>query len=396
MKQGTLIIIGAIIVILLIAIWVYLLFFGTPKSANDIFSDFNLGGEETGQEIIDPIIEPEEEPVVNMERPRLRQLTTKPVIGFVETQTSTTSPIFVSYAEAGTGHIYTINLESGEEERVSNTTVAEASVATFSPDGKTVAVRARNDRRANELTIGSIENGELTTRILKEQVYDFTLTSSSTLLYTVRDTTGLIARELNLLTNASSTVFSVPFFDATISWGKTSTDSHVVYPKTSYLLEGYLYTFTKGTMARLPASGYGLSALNGRSYITYTATRNYVPATSIYNKSTGERIASSLTLLPEKCGADISRTQWLWCGAVKEEQEFEFPDNWYRGEVSFSDSIWLINLEDGGAELVVNPMTEPNVRRGIDVTNMTAGESGYALYFINKNDNTLWMYELES
>ncbi len=391
MKQGTTIVIGFIIIIILVTIWVYLLFFGTPKDPDEVFSNFNLGGEETGGTTTSPIVEPEP-PVVNMERPRLRQLTTRPVIGFIETQVATSAPIYIRYVETGTGHIYNINLTSGEEERISNTTVAEASLATFSPDGTTVAIRPRNDRRANELTVGTIENGELKSAVIKEQVYDFALTSSSTLLFTTRDSSGLIGQNYNLATKKQTPLFAIPFFDATISWGTSSSDTHVVYPKTTHLLEGYLYTFTNGTMERLPAAGYGLSAQNSPKYITYTRTSNYVPATTIYNKATGSREESQIILLPEKCGVDIKDSRFLWCGYEAVERAFEFPDNWYRGEISFSDSLWRIDLGLNSAEFIVDP--KELTGREIDVVMMTTGKSGTALYFINKNDNTLWMYEL--
>jgi hypothetical protein len=59
-----------------------------------------------------------------------------------------------------------------------------------------------------------------------------------------------------------------------------------------------------------------------------------------------------------------------------------------------NDTLWKVYLDRGGAEFVVDPMLEETVRRPIDMTQMTAGASGYGIYFINKNDNTLWMYEL--
>ena len=139
MNKQVFIIIGSVIVLILLAVWVYLLFFGTADTADDVFANLGLNGEEDTTIVVAPIVE-EEQPLVNMERPKLRQLTTKPVAGFNEVQHTASSTPVLYYAEMGTGHIYTINLQSGEEVRISGTTIAQANEALFSHDGATVAI----------------------------------------------------------------------------------------------------------------------------------------------------------------------------------------------------------------------------------------------------------------
>lgn len=394
MSQKNLIIIGFGIIAILIVTWIYLMFFAPNKIDDETFTDLGLNGEVDGTVIIEPDATTTE-PVVNMDRPRLRQLTTKPVIGFTEVQATSTDPIEIFYAEAGTGHIYKINLSSGEETRVSNTTIGEAAYASFSNDGKAVAIRARNDKRANNLILGLID--ETSTGIketeLKANVYDFTLVSSSTLLYTTKETSGMVAHSQNWQTGTEKSLFTIPFFEANISWGKDENSSHIVYPKPSYLLEGYLYKFTKGIMERLPASGFGLTAINTPEYIVYTTVKNYTPSNIIYNLKTKEKSLAPILVLPEKCVNDPKDPVYLWCGYEEfKKLDVDFPDNWYRGKISFSDTLWKVNLQYQNAELLVDTLKESG--REIDVTNMSIGGSETALYFINKNDNTLWMYEL--
>lgn len=393
MKQSTFIVLGALVILVLIGAWVYLLFFGTPKDAGQIFTDLGLGGEEDSGVVVppEPVVE---EPVVNMDRPRLRQLTTKPVIGFTEVQATSTDPVVIYYAEAGTGHVYTIRLDSGEENRISNTTIAEASEASFSPDGNAVAVRAKNDTRTSSLTVGTFDTSahNLKTIPFTPQVVDFKLQSSSTLLYTSRESSGLTAKEYDLTKGTASNLFTVPFFEARIAWGTSSRATHYVVPKPSYLLEGYLYRVMGGTMSRLPVAGYGLTSFSAGNFTLYTTTRDAEPKSSIYNHGTGETAPLSIAILPEKCTASAKQTDIVWCAHELKQIEFGFPDTWYRGEDSFKDSLWRIDPVLGGAELVVDTFTASG--REIDITNLTVGQSETALYFINKNDNTLWMYEL--
>lgn len=393
MSQKTYIIIATLIIILLLAVWLYLITFGTPKSASEIWNPFGPAGEEAGGEVIPP--PPVPEPVVNTERPRLRQLTTKPVIGFTEAPAATSSPILVYYAEAGNGNIYTINPFTTEEEvRLSNTTIKEASVASFSPDGRTVAVRLQNNRRTGPLEIGFLsENGGYEFSSLKKPVSDFKILNTEELVFITATSTGLLNTVYNLKTSKEKNLFTVPFYEATMQWGTSSTDSHYVYTKPSYLLEGYAYKFSKGTMSRVPVSGFGLIAFNSPTHIAYTKIQNLIPRSSLYSKISDSRIDSPIIIVPDKCTASSKNTSSIWCAVESNTMPVEFPDNWYRGKISFKDTIWQVDLLTGQANSVVNTLSESGGRE-LDIINMTVGGSERALYFINKNDNTLWMYEL--
>ena len=95
-------------------------------------------------------------------------------------------------------------------------------------------------------------------------------------------------------------------------------------------------------------------------------------------------------MLPEKCafGTNID----VICAHEKIKIPTGFPDNWYQGTVNFKDSLWRISAEDSSATLLIN--TESASGRQLDVTDMTLGTNDTNAYFINKNDNTLWTYEL--
>jgi len=394
MKTTNLLIIGVILVILLVALLVYLLLFSGQRSPVN-FADLNIGGQ-IDDTVVTPPETPEEiaEPVVNLDRPRLRQLTTRPTIGFVETQATSTEPLFIKYMEAGSGNIFKINLDSGEETRLTNTTIPMAHLARFSPDGTTVAVRSRNDRRAGELTVAKIPNepGGLEIKNTLDSVYDFTVFSSTTIAYTERTAHGMRASSYSLVRGNTTTLFTIPFFEATIAWGNRPSAAHVVYPRPSHALGGYLYTFTNGRMSRLPASGFGFTALNTENFIVYTETTNFKPKTYIYNKETRTRNEFPLVLLPEKCTPDLSDVNTIWCGNEETTLPLEFPDLWYKGVLSFKDSLWQIDLASLSAFHIVDTLAESG--REIDIVDIAAGASGTAIYFINKNDNTLWMYEI--
>jgi hypothetical protein len=225
-----------------------------------------------------------------------------------------------------------------------------------------------------------------------EPVYDFEIINNKDLIYTKRTTAGLTNYALDLTTKVKTELFTVPFFEANIDWGSTTVGSHYVYPKATFALEGYLYEFSKKTMSRTSVSGFGLTAFNTPNYLVYNKLTNYVPSSYIYNKGSGKHYFVPLIVLPEKCVPSQKNIDTIWCGYEPTELEVKFPDNWYRGLLSFKDTIWEVDLNSQTAVSLVDTLAESG--REIDIINMSIGESESALYFINKNDNTLWMYEL--
>ncbi len=396
MNKPLIVIVGAIIILILLLIWVYLLFFGTPKTAEDLFSNFNLGGQT--ENIPDQNINATNtEPVLtNVRDKKLRQLTTKPVAGFGEInefQTPTLPTLY--YVEMGTGHIFSINLETSEETRVSGTTVVGANLAEVSSNGDYVVMMSKNNTKSAPLVVGKISTttSELEIEDFSNPADQFNLSKDGTeLMYSSREPEGLVGHVYNFTNQTKKVLFKLPFHETFIQWGEKSNMPHYFNPKPSYALEGYLYQALNEKTSRLPVEGFGLSSLATKDIVAYSAfsmtgTKNYLYDRNLH---TNEQIP--IRILPEKCVLNSS-TSLICAYDGQTSLPAEFPDAWYQGKVSFKDSLFLIdgpNKED--LKLLVNTFTETG--RELDITNLKLGISGRVLYFINKNDNTLWMYEL--
>lgn len=399
MKQQIFVIIGAVIILLLVFVWIYLLFFGTPKNIQETIT--NIGGvgnnttqvDKNGIEIEDTNDE-EGEPVINTDRPNLRQLTTKPVAGFREINEPITDELpTIFYVEMGTGHIYSIDLENGDEKRVSATTVAGTNVADISPTGEYAVFGKRNNTKYFPVVIGEIGTSTDTDIIeLTSTADQFYISDENELLYTTKNLSRLAGHSYDLETNTNRLLFELPFYEATIQWGEDANDTHYAYPNPSSQLEGYLYQINSGNTTRLHAAGFGLSALANDDIIAFNVAEEQIYKGHILNRETNEKTQASWVMMPEKC--TISKTTPVLICAEDDEAQLSpnFPDDWYQGEVSFKDSLWVISGDDLSARLLVDTFEESG--REIDVINMSIGNSTKAVYFINKNDNTLWMYEL--
>lgn len=392
MKKSVFIIIGGLIVTILVAVWGYLFFFGSPESVDEVYSDLGLQGEVDTSTPIELVAEEVETPVVNLEQKKLRQLTTKQVAGFSEVGVSTSTPGSVYYVEMGTGHIFSINLTSGEEVRVSGTTVPKAYKADITPDGRFAAIATLNNTKDMELFL--LEMGTSSTLTLEEigkTITDFTIGSDNALMYSSPDGQGLSAVSYNLSTKKISSLFSVPFREASIDWGDTVTSPHYVFPKAASSLEGYLYQIVGGKFSRLPLSGSGFSAAGNSDMVIYNKIVNREAAAYVYDLKSGESRLLSALVIPEKCFLPTEGFNFV-CPFDSAELPLEFPDAWYNGSIGFKDSIWKIDGLNMAGESLIDTYKESS--RELDIIDMKVSAEKEQLYFINKNDNTLWMYEI--
>ncbi|OGG88904.1 hypothetical protein A2592_00860 [Candidatus Kaiserbacteria bacterium RIFOXYD1_FULL_42_15] len=393
MKRSTFIIIGFIIIILLLAFWLYSLFYGTPQKVGEIFTNFGFWGNSSVVEVV-PVATTTvpEAPIVDVVTVKLRQLTTRPVIGFREFQATTTEPKFITYAEAGTGHIYTINLTSGEEIRVSNVTIPTAETAVFSASGRFVAVRSGFTNKNEVLLVDLNDLSSVKSEVLPYNIDNFTFSVTDELLFTEITTTGARGRALNPSTKAVREIFTVPFQAITMVWSQDGVTPHYVYPKASSRLLGFLYAVSGGSIIRMPISGSGLTAKASADYIGFSKLVNLNQQSFFYNTKTGMVSSAPIMLTPEKCVFTHRNNATLYCGYEITDYPYTFPDDWYKGTKIFSDRIWSINFNTQSATQIISPPV--SVGRELDITDMSIGLDDKMLYFTNKNDRTLWLYEI--
>ncbi|PJC56208.1 hypothetical protein CO026_01575 [Candidatus Kaiserbacteria bacterium CG_4_9_14_0_2_um_filter_41_32] len=393
MKRSTFIIIGFIIIILLLAFWLYSLLYGTPQKVAEVFTNFGFGENSSVVEVV-PVATTTvpEAPIVDVVTAKLRQLTTRPVIGFREFQATTTEPKFITYAEAGTGHIYTINLTSGEEIRVSNVTIPTAETAVFSASGRFVAVRSGFTNKNEVLLVDLNDLSSIKSEVLPYNIDNFTFSVTDELLFTEITTTGAQGRALNPSTKAIREIFTVPFQAITMVWSQDGVTPHYVYPKASSRLLGFLYAVSGDSIIRMPISGTGLTAKASADYIGFSQLVNLNQQSFVYNTKTGVVSSAPIMLTPEKCVFTHRNNATLYCGYEITDYPYTFPDDWYKGTKVFSDRIWSINFNTQSATQIISPPV--SVGRELDITDMSIGLDDKMLYFTNKNDRTLWLYEI--
>ncbi len=382
MKKTLFITIGAIIILLIVGVWVYLFMYGTPKSSDEVFARFGFG-----EEVPPPVI-PEATTVdVSSETSvgapqKLKQLTTRAVAGATFTGTG------ILYVEQGTGHLYQINLTSGGETLISGTTIPQAREAVFSEGGAYVAITSAAG--VGERTVVgevTLENGPGTLEGVAlpdgatEVAFSETL---GTMYYLLKESGGSSGYSYNIEREVGTKLFSIPLRDVDVLWGSPL----YVYTTPTATQTGYVYKIVKGTLQYVTSGGTGLMAFvsGGDVVVTKGDLASIVSSVSISGAKTTE---VPLTLIPEKC---VSVATSTYCATPSTSLNTrEFPDSWYRGEITYSDILWSVNTDVGSGVLLSNFKKESG--REIDVVKIGADAKGERVWFVNKNDNTLWMFD---
>ena len=373
--------ISILFLLLLIGAWVYLMLNGAPDNKDEIFA--RLGSDVTEITVTEEIVP---ETTVDTGTERLKQLTTRPVGGAMFTDTG------IRYMEQGTGHIYDIDLTSGESRILSGTTILGATDAIFSPQGTHVAITAQKEGGTETmiatLSTTTVTNGQIRGVSLPRNATEITFAADGgSAYYMLKGTTGATAFTYDLKSGTQKELFTIPLRDVHILWG-TPTYAYTTPTATQI---GHVFKITQnGTLSYVTKGGEGLVVARYGDGIVVTRSNEGERETIAITEKT-DTTPQSFTAIPEKCVADPISTTHLYCAVPQNIEDVNFPDDWYAGTVSFSDTLWRMDTTSGGAFSLADFFAESG--RTMDVKKIGTDAFGAKFYFVNKHDNTLWMLD---
>jgi hypothetical protein len=385
--MNKLLIIGIIgtILTLVIAFWVYSFLYGTPNNNAGVFS--NLGIFTSDNSV--PLDVSTETTVIppTETTDQLRQLSTKAVVGARILTTGSTT--IARIVEAGTGHVFDIDITNGSENRRSGISIPVASEAVVSPSGDYVAIRSGYNNQ-NELIILDLTNVDTPKRtVLPNQVENFTFLDTGELVFTEFVNGQTEGKGYDPITGITRRLFTAPFTAHEMSWG-TDTTPHVIFTKPARTLRGFAYEVTASGLKRLTVSGEGLSILHTSEGYIFGRTNNTSYETGYVDRTNNTIDTSAISTLPDKCVYGGTKNIW-YCASALDADLKDYPDEWYKGGQQFADRLWQVDTR-GRATQLVNPLQATG--RSIDVTNLAIDPTLTMVYFLNKTDRSLWLYEL--
>ena len=377
---------GILFILLMLVMWGYLFMYGAPKQTREVFSNLGIIPTSDTQttrtvEALAPLQKNESR--LSLGAGPLEQITTRAVAGFTFLADE---PNTIIYAERGTGHIYEINLTSSLERQISVTTLPQTVNAIFSPNASYVALTVHEGYN-KKTTVGTLQKGSdsMSFTDLPYNADNIAFTQDSKIHYTRREAHKTLGYLFDMTSKKETLLFSAPQNDATVNW----TDSKAfIAPKPTRFFEGALYEIASGKLIPKTTMLLGLRAfVVGENILySYIQDKQYVGEAIVG----GKIIKQAIVLIANKCTSDTTVGN-LWCAAPLTTPS-TYLESWYKGEIISEDYLWHVNLISG--EATVAGDFPKLAQQTLDVSVLTASHDTSSLLFINKTDQTLWIYRV--
>lgn len=359
-----------------------------------------------------------ETPVVGsntpIQLPKLRQLSTTPIAGMYASTTkirvglaTTTEPAtIVRFVDRGTGHVYQANDITANIEKISNTTLPKIYEAYWNKNLTATVLRYLKEnsdsvtnfyaeiRPVASSTASSTTPFEIKGKYLSPDIREIAISTTGDKVFTWNIENDRGIGYISSFDEKNKTkIIDTPITGVNIDWPESSTVT--VTTKSSGVVAGYSYSVNTKTaeMSQLITGVRGLSVkMSGDAKsVLYSAGGNSV-ATGLLNLKDRSVSKVIFNTLADKCVWSNIRKNEIYCAVPTEIPDGIYPDDWYKGKVSFVDQIWHLDTTTGEVHLLANLLTLSN--KLIDAEQLILDPKENFLYFINKRDLTLWSLDL--
>lgn len=380
----------------------------TDQPATDnTFDPFHTGDSGTNTTITDSSssVSAESKSSISTEidMPILRQISSVPIAGGIAFKKG--GYTIIRYIDRGTGHIYETNDHSLENTTISNTTIPKVIESVWSSNGQSVIMRYLN---ANGNTIlsfsANIINATTTQDISKnpksaflpsniEQIY--ANPADDKIFYLINDIDGSVGAVSNIDGSQKRRIFQSPIQEWLVSWPNSETIALATKPLSN--ASGYLFFLNSKTGITNKIIG----GVNGLTALTSSTTKNILYSESVdgsfklkyRNLTDNSDKELSFKTLPEKCVWSKTEESIVYCAVPTTIMSGDYPDEWYQGLISFTDSVWRVDTKTDSSELVFDIKKETG--NDIDIMNPFLSEGDEYLLFMNKKDLTFWSLALK-
>ncbi len=297
----------------------------------------------------------------------------------------------VRYIERQSGNIYSFRIHERTATRISNKTLPGIQEASWLSDGSRAFVRFLEQDSGGLEHVSTYmlpANGEGGYFLEKDLALVRAASTSVVALYS--SGSGSVASVAGSGGTGGRTIFSTVLSSLNLAFAGSN---FIVTTKASANLDGYAFLVDQaGSFTRLLGPLRGLSTLPNESgsQVLFTYTDRNKLYTQVLDTANRTAVPLPLTTLAEKCVWTSDETT-VFC-AVPTSIAGTLPDDWYQGARTFTDRIWRIDLASRVATLVIDPKELAN--ETMDMEALTLDVASDVLVFMNRNDGSLWSYDL--
>ena len=329
---------------------------------------------------------------------RLVKITSGPValgeaVIDIKNGVATSSPeVAVHFVERQSGNIYSYQTKEGTLTRTSNKTIPGIATAAWLPNGKTAFARYLSGTDFSTINTYALHSEGSEGFFLPQDLADIAVSSTSILML-ASGPNGSSASLSRTDGSRATTLFTTPLSALRISFA--GRNQYLAFTKPASTLAGSAYLVdSSGNFSRIAGPENGLTALISPSgkWVLTSSVSNGAMAMKLVNTATGDATTLPIATITDKCVWTVDETI-IYCGVPRNPPSGKnYPDDWYQGAVSFSDRIWKIQVAGRYAQLVLDFSTE--AKTTLDAESLAINPSGTMLVFVNKNDGSLWSYQL--
>lgn len=351
--------------------------------------------------------------------PTLRLISNAPVGGY---GASTTAGITTArWVDRGRGNVYEIKSDSLNVETLSNTLVPKVYQSIWNKDltafigsiiesdSQTITtlyatLQARSKSGLATTTQDSTTDSsslspfELKGKKLPPNMIAYAVSPKKDRIFMLVDEKGFGVGYTALFSGTSVTkIFDTPLTQLNVEWPEDNIIA--ITTKGGSGQGGFLYFVNPatGVWKKIlgPVNGLSTRVSRDGKYIAASFTdSNGGILMSIYSVATSVVTESSLRTLADKCTWGNFYKHILYCGVPNQRDSGLYPEDWYKGKVSFIDSLWQMNTLTGEVTRLSSLLGSAD--RIIDAFNLSVDEHDDYLFFMNKNDLSLWSLDLVS
>ncbi len=298
----------------------------------------------------------------------------------------------IRYVKRQTGHIYEMNLNTKEVNKVSNSTIPSVHKVLFDSSAKNFIYRylsTENNSIASFITSLGGNNGEF----LPFNIKDVSLSlDKDSFFYLIKNTGGVNGFIRSFTDNKITQVFKSSFSDWLPQW--ISSGKVYLTTKPSWRIDGSLFSLNtkNGSLTKIFGGVKGLTTLSNSdgSVVLYSDSLSIGPKLFLLNTEDRSVVDLDSYGLAEKCIWGKNNI-YIYCGIPNTIVGTNYPDDWYKGLYSFSDYFIKINTKTKEVYTLANSTEETPV----DATHLILNKDNTILFFTNKKDSTLWSLNIK-
>jgi hypothetical protein len=335
---------------------------------------------------------------------KIRQIYQKPNSGAILTTKNTKN--YLRFVDRATGNIYEylISNDNSDLLRITNTTLPKIQESIWFNSGDKIILRYADSSNNIVSFLGKISTtskdsvGEMLGNFLTPNQKQVVINPDNTNIFELlekKDNSGSYGNMYSVSTSSNKKqIFDSQLSIWNISWPQN--DIITFNTKPTYKDYGYLFFLNTKTYSfdRVLGDIIGLTTNINKdiSLIAYSGLLVNSFKLDIYDIKNKESKNINLGTLSDKCTWSKLNSKHLYCAVPKNNPDGNYPDDWYKGNISFNDDFWMIDAEDGTTKLIYESMKEDNLT--LDAFDLKLNSDDKYLVFTNKNDLSLWLLEL--